>query len=413
MSSTALTWEYKGRDATGKPVKGRIDAQTQAAVLGRLRTMGVAPTTVKEVGAGAGLNREINIAFLEKGVKLKDLAVMSRQMATMIGAGISLLQTLTILADQTDNKKLATTLTQVRNDVEIGFGFSQAMAKHDKVFPPLMINLIKAGETGGFLEKALASVADNYEKEVKLAQTIKSAITYPVIVFIMSILSVIGMLVFIVPVFEKMFLQLHSQLPLPTQFLVWLSHIMVWLGPVVIVTAIAIAIWWRRNKNERRIRAVVDPILLRIPVFGPLAKKVAIARFTRNFSTMVGSGVPILQSLAIVGEVSGNSVIQRALVRVADSVRAGRSIAGPLNLEPAFPPMVTQMIAVGEDSGSLEVMLAKISDFYDDEVQATTEQLTALIEPFMIAFLGVVVGGMIVALYLPIFSIISAVQNTS
>jgi len=410
---SVLTWEYRGRDSTGKAVKGRVEAQSEASVLGRLRTMGVAPTELKQVGAGSGLNREINISFLERGVKLKDLSVMSRQMATMIGAGISLLLTLTILADQTQNKKLAKTLGQVRNDVETGFGFSQAMAKHDKVFPPLMINLIRAGEAGGFLEKSLASVADNYEREVKLSNTIKSAMTYPVVVLIISILAVIAMLIFIVPVFEKMFKQLGGTLPLPTQVLVWLSHVMVWLGPVIVVAAIAFAIWWRGHKNQENVRQFVDPWRLRLPVFGPLSKKIAIARFTRNFSTMVGSGVPILQSLAIVGETSGNYVIQRALKRVADSVRAGKSIAAPLALEPVFPPMVTQMLAVGENAGSMEVMLDKIADFYDDEVEATTSQLTSLIEPLMIVFLGVVIGGMIVALYMPIFGIIAQVQQSA
>jgi len=221
---------------------------------------------------------------------------------------------------------------------------------------------------------------------------------------------VIGMLIFIVPVFENMFKGLGGDLPIPTQILVVLSRVMVWLGPVLVVLGVAFSFWWRQNKNTEAVRKRIDPIKLKLPVFGPLMTKLAIARFSRNFSTMIGAGVPIMQSLAIVGETSGNWVIETALRNVQDSVRKGESIAGPLMKEPIFPNMVTQMIAVGEDSGALETMLNKVADFYDEEVQSTTEQLTALIEPLMIAFIGVVVGGMIVALYMPMFSIFDYVK---
>lgn len=408
--ATQLTWAYSGRNTEGKLVKGRVDATTEAAVVSRLRTMGVSPTAIRETSGATGLNAEISIPGFAKHTGLKDLAIMSRQMSTMIGAGLSLLQTLNILADQTENKELAKALRDVRNDVETGVGFSDSLRKHPLVFPPLMINLIRAGETGGFLDKALDSVATNYEKEVKLRGTIVSALTYPVVVLIMSVLAVIGMLIFIVPVFEKMFKDMDGELPLPTQFLVWLSKVMVWLGPLLIVGSIAFAVWWRKNKNAEKVRAFVDPIRLKLPVFGKLSTKIAIARFTRNFGTMIGAGVPIMSSLSIIGETSGNWVIEKAIRKVQESVRTGQSIAKPLALEGVFPPMVTQMIAVGEDSGSLEMMLHKIGDFYDAEVQATTEQLTALIEPLIIAFLGVVIGGMIVALYMPIFSIIGTVH---
>lgn len=409
--STAQTWAYRGRDAQGKTVKGRIEAGTEGVVAARLRQMGVLPLEIKQSSANTGLNADINLAMFEKRVSLKDLAVMSRQMATMISAGLSLLQTLNILAEQSENKKLAKTLTAVRNDVETGVGLSDAMNKHADVFPRLMISLMRAGETGGFLDKSLQSVAVNYEKEVKLRGSIKAALTYPVIVLIMSLVSVIIMIVFIVPVFSKMFEDLGSQLPLPTQILVWLSEIMVWLAPVLIVLIVAFTFWWRAHKNDEAVRRFVDPIKLKLPVFGKLMTKIAIARFARNFSTMVASGVPIMTSLAIVGDTAGNYVIERALQAVQDSVRMGQSIAKPLAAEAVFPTMVTQMIAVGEDAGALEQMLAKIGDFYDAEVEATTEQLTALIEPLMIAFLGVVVGGMIIALYLPIFGIIGAVNG--
>ena len=245
---------------------------------------------------------------------------------------------------------------------------------------------------------------------MKLRSTIRSALTYPIAVLIIAFVAVVGMLIFVVPIFKQMFADLGGELPLPTQMLVVLSENMVWIGPVLLVGIIAFTTWWRANKNEQRVVAFVDPLRLRIPVFGGLFKKVAIARFTRNFGTMIGSGVPILQSLKIVGETSGNYVIESALVKVAESVRQGKSISGPLALEPVFPSMVVQMISVGEDSGSLETMLRKVADFYDEEVESTAEQLTALIEPLMIAVIGAVIGGMIVALYLPIFSIFDQIK---
>ena len=408
--ATSLAYTYKGRDSAGKVVKGRLDAASEGAATARLRTMGLSPISITEAAAGTGLNKEIRLPGISKGVGLKDLSVMSRQMATMTSAGLSLLRTLNILSEQTENKQLAKILTIIRNDVETGISLSEAMEKHSAVFPPIMINLVRAGETGGFLENSLNSVAANFESEVKLRDTIKSAMAYPTIVLIMALVAVIGMLIFIVPVFENMFKGLGGTLPVPTQILVVLSKVMVWLGPLLLVLGIAFAFWWRANKNTERVRKVVDPLKLKLPVFGPLMTKLAVARFSRNFSTMIGAGVPILQSLSIVGETSGNWVVESALRKVQESVRQGKSIAGPLAQEPVFPPMVTQMIAVGEDAGALEQMLSKIADFYDQEVQATTEQLTALIEPLMIAFIGVVIGGMIVALYLPMFSIFEYVQ---
>lgn len=408
--STATAWAYTGRDNTGKIVKGRIDASSEAAVASRMGLMGLSPVSITEASTGTGLQREISIPGFRASVKLKDLAIMSRQMATMIGSGLSLLRTLNILAEQTESKPLAAILAKVRDEVERGTSVSDAFAKFDQDFPPIMVNMMRAGETGGFLDHALESVADNFEKEVKLRSTIKSALTYPVIVLVMSLISVAVMLIFIVPIFDDMFKGFGKELPLPTQFLVFLSKSMVWIAPIVIVGGIVFAIWWNRNKHTERVRKFVDPIKLKLPVFGALLKKIAVARFSRNFANMIGAGVPILQALKIVGETSGNWVIENALNEVAESVRQGQSISGPLLNQPVFPPMVTQMIAVGEDAGSLEIMLNKIADFYDQEVEATTEQLTALIEPLMIAFLGVVIGGMVVALYMPIFGIAGAIK---
>lgn len=409
MSSTTLTYSYRGKDAKGKKVTGQMDGSSEAIVSARLRAQGVTPDSIRQ--AGTGLNAEINLGGLfKKKVGLKDLAVMSRQLATMISSGLALLRALSILAEQSENETLRETLDQVRKDVEQGLSLSEAIAKHDTIFPPLFINLVRAGETGGFLESSLESVATNYEKEVKLRGTIKSALTYPVVVLIMAILGVVGMIVFIVPIFKEMFEGLGGTLPAPTQFLVILSETAIYWLPILVAGLVVFSIWWGRNKHQPRVREVVDPLKFKMPVFGELMKKIAIARFTRNFGTMMKSGVPILQALSIVGATSGNYVIEKALVQVQESVRQGRTIAAPLAEEPVFPQMVTQMVAVGEDSGSLETMLEKISDFYDAEVESTTEQLMALIEPLMIAFMGVLLGGMILALYLPVFNIFTLIE---
>lgn len=410
MSTAVKTFDYKSRDGSGKLVKGRLEAPTEGAVVSKLKVMGLAPVDIRESVGGTGLQKDISFGFLEKGVGLKDLAVMSRQMSTMTGAGLSLLKTLTILADQTQNKKLAGIMVNVSADVEAGSSFSQALSKHPVDFPPLMISMVRAGETGGFLDRALDSLADNFEKESNLRSTVKSALTYPVMVLILSMLAVVLMLIFIVPVFKTMFEGLGGALPIPTQILVTLSESMPIVAPVLIIVGVGFSFWWRANRNTERVRKVVDPFKLRLPVFGGLMKKIAVARFTRNFANMIGSGVPILQALNVVGETSGNWVIERATKNIADAVRQGRSIAEPLAKEPVFPSMVVQMVAVGEDSGAMEIMLNKVSDFYDAEVKASTEALTSLIEPLMIAFLGVVVGGMVVALYLPIFSIATAIK---
>jgi len=411
MATATKTFAYTARDSAGKVVKGRVEGTTEGVAVSKLRTMGVSPITVAETAGGTGLQKEISLPGFGQKVGLKDLAVMSRQMATMLAAGLSLLRALTILGEQTENKKLAATLNDVRGQIESGWSFSDSLAKHPAVFPRLMVFLVKAGETGGFLDGALESIAENFESDVKLRATIKSALTYPIAVLIMAFLAVIGMLIFIVPVFEAMFKDFGGELPLPTAILVVLSKNMIWIAPLLVVVIVSFSVWWRASKDKDAVRAFVDPLRLKIPVFGELFKKVAIARFTRNFSTMMASGVPILQSLSIVGETSGNWVIEEALRKVQESVRQGKSIAGPLAEEPVFPSMVTQMIAVGEDSGSLETMLAKIADFYDDEVQSTAESLTALIEPLMIGVIGAVIGGMIVALYMPVFSIFDQINK--
>ncbi|WP_267424571.1 MULTISPECIES: type II secretion system F family protein [unclassified Curtobacterium] len=406
----SLAFDYRGRDVAGKLVKGRLDAASEGAVVARLRGMGVSPIDISEAKTGTGLQTEIKIPGFEKGVGLKDLAIMARQASTMLSSGLSLLRALTILTDQTDNKKLKGVLAKVRDEVEHGVSFSDAVSRYPVDFPPIMINMIRAGETGGFLDQAMDSIATNFEKEHKLRSTIKSAMTYPVVVLCMSLAAVVIMLVFIVPIFQDMFSSLGGKLPLPTMMLVYLSHAMVYVGPVLAVAIILGWFWWRANKNTDRVRAFVDPLKLKLPVFGQLNRKIVMARFSRNLSNMIGAGVPILEALSIAGQVSNNFVVEKALNRVSESVRKGESIAAPLERETVFPTMVSQMIAVGEDAGSMELMLERIATFYDNEVESTTEALTSLIEPLLIAFLGVVVGGMIVALYLPIFQISTLIK---
>ena len=407
---TTSTFTYKVRDRSGKVRSGTLDAETTAQVATKLRTMGYAPISIAEQKA-TGLQREITIpGFGAKKVGLKDLAVFSRQFATMINSGLSLLRALSILTDQTENTELARVLGEVRNDIETGSSLSVAMAKHPLVFPPLMVNMCRAGEVGGFLDMVLLQIADNYEAEVRLKGKVKAAMTYPVVVFVIAVLAVIGMLLFIVPVFVGLFADFDSQLPAPTRFLVFLSGLMKVLAPLGVVGLIAFVVTWPKVKLKPQVRNVLDPLKLRLPVFGLLFQKIALARFARNLGTMMKSGVPILQSLDIVSSTTGNVVLERALLDVQNSVRQGEALAQPLHKHTVFPPMVVQMMAVGEDTGALDTMLHKIAEFYDQEVEATTEALTALIEPIMIVVIGAIIGAMIIALYMPIFSLMNVVS---
>lgn len=399
-------YAYKVRDTSGRFREGKVKAASETAVAEQLLSMGYVPLEVKP--AGTGLNREIS--FGRKRVTMKDLAVFSRQLATMVDAGLTLMRGLTILSEQVENPELRRALGEVKRAVEGGRSLSGAFADDPRTFPPFLVSMTKAGEVGGFLDVALKQVAENFEAEVKLRAKIKSAMTYPVVVFCMAIIMCIGMLLFVVPIFEQMFEDLGGQLPLPTRILVALSGMVRYGAPFFAVVFVAFVIWWRRHGKDDKVREFVDPLKLKMPVFGPLFSKIALTRFSRNLSTLLSSGVPILGALDIVSATTGSKVIEHALHDVRQSVATGESIAGPLAQHPVFPPMVVQMIASGEESGAVDQMLARIAKWFEEEVEATTEALTALIEPLMIAFLGVIVGGMIICLYLPMFSIFDLIK---
>lgn len=406
---SSATYSYSVRDRSGRLVSGSMDGESAAVIASKLRQLGYAPISINS--ANKGISTEIKIPGFGGKVKLKELAIAARQFATMINSGLSLMRALTILVEQTQSRPLRDALSEVAKDIESGNSLSVSLAKHPKVFPPLMINMCKAGEVGGFLDQAMLQVASNFEAEVKLRGKIKSAMTYPVVVFVFAVIAVIGMLLFIVPTFAGMFKTLGSSLPAPTQMLVDASTILKTGFPVFIVLVIAAFVVWGKVKNKEQVRNVVDPLKLKIPVFGPLFQKVALARFARNLGTMVRSGVPILQALDIVAETCGNVVLSRAIRDVQDSVRQGESLSAPLTEHEVFPAMTVQMMSVGEDTGALDSMLEKIGEFYDQEVEATTEALTALIEPLMIVFIGAIIGGMIVCLYLPIFDIYNHINS--
>jgi type IV pilus assembly protein PilC len=407
MAATT-TFQYSVRDRGGKIVSGTLEADSQTAVAAKLKQMGYAPISISQ--HKAGMKTELSIPGFGKKVKLKDLAIMSRQFATMINSGLSMLRALSILTEQTENKELARILGEVAKDVETGVALSASLAKYPNAFPPLLVNMCRAGEVGGFLDAVLLQIAENYEAEVKLRGKVKAAMTYPVVVFVMAILAVVGMLLFIVPTFASMFTSLGGELPAPTRVLVFLSHALKTTAPFLVVALVSCTYVWRKVKRRPEVRNVVDPIRLKLPVFGLLAQKIAISRFARNLGTMLHSGVPILQSLEIVSSTTGNVVLERAIKDVQDSVRNGETLAGPLANHAVFPPMVVQMMSVGEDTGALDTMLHKISEFYDQDVEATTEALTALIEPIMIAVLGGIIGSMIIALYMPIFKVFDLIK---
>ena len=403
-SKAPATFAYQAMDATGKPVKGTIESDSPEAALQTLAAQKLVPISVTPTGQG--LQRELRIPGLGNKVKLKDLAVFSRQFASMTSSGLSLLRSLGILEEQAAKPPLRKALGRVRADVQGGATLSVAMGLHPDVFPPLMVNMIKAGETGGFLDGALDRVAKMYEADANLRAKIKSAMTYPVIVLCFSLLLGAGVIVFIVPVFERMFSQLGGNLPLPTQIMVTLSHNMWWAGPLFLVAVIGLFKTYRTlYRDNDAFRFKVDSLKLKLPVFGTLFAKLAISRWARNLATLLHVGVPVLQALDVVGGTAGNAVIGQAMDDVKTAVRIGQPMSAPLAQHELFPPMVVQMMEVGEETGQITDMLDKLADYYDHEVQTATESLTSAMEPLLVVLLGAVIGTMVICLYLPMFTI--------
>lgn len=403
----ATTFTYKVRDKQGKLISGSLDGDSLTMVANKLRQMGYVVVDVSEKSLAG---KDINIPGLSGKVKAKDLTLFSRQFATMINAGLSLTKALAILTEQTENKTLRKIVAELLSDVEKGRGLSEAMLKHAKTFPPIFINMVKAGEAGGVLDEVLLRVADHFENEAAIKSKIKSAMAYPTVMFMMSMLITFILLTFVVPIFAKMFEQMGGSLPLLTKLLLDLSGFMQGWWWLVLIVLIASYIAFKQYKNTQGGRAKVDRGKLKIPIFGKLIQKMSIGRFSRTLSTLLSSGVPILHALDIVADSAGNDVVAKAVRATRLSIKEGETIAKPLTGHKVFPPMVVQMIAIGEETGALDTMLSKIADFYDAEVANTVETLTSILEPLLIVFMGVMIGGIIISLYLPMFNIITLIK---
>lgn len=401
-------WIARTRD-TRRVVEGRLTAPSEDLVRQTLISRNMIPLNVTSAG-GSGLNKELSFGFSKRKPKRKDLAVWARQFSIMLDASITVIEALRILAEQTERETLRDITSDIKTSVESGKTLSEGMQEHVDVFGELIVNMVDAGEKGGFLDGTLAQIAVDLEKEVQLRAKVRTAMTYPVVVLAMAFILCSAMLLFIVPIFSKMFADMGGQLPLPTRILVGMSDFLKVAIVPMVIAGIAFGVWWKKNHAEPWIRNIMDPFKLKVPVFGDLFSMISIGRFTRNLGTLIRSGVPILTALDVVHGTVGNVVISRAIADVRDSVSQGESIAGPLKEHDVFPPMVTQMIATGEDAGNIEFMLQKIADDYDQQVGTKTEQLSSLIEPFMIIFLGVIVGAMIISLYMPIFSMFDLVK---
>jgi type IV pilus assembly protein PilC len=407
---TTKTFAYEAIDAQGVAVKGKIDSDSADKAAASLANQSLIPMSLTV--SGTGMQRDITIPGFGGRTSLKDLAIFSRQFASMTSSGLTLLRSLGILEDQTIKPKLKAAVTQVREDVQEGATLSSAMAKHPEQFPLLMVNMISAGEAGGFLDDALARIARMYEADANLRAKIKSAMTYPVIVLIFSMLLGTGVIVFIVPVFTKMFKNLGGKLPLPTQIMVDLSNNVYWVLPTVLIGSfVTLRAYRKAVQQNKAFRLKMDRIKLRLPVFGKLFTKLAISRWSRNLGTLLGVGVPIIQALDIVGGTSGNAVISEAMDDVREVVRMGGQMSTALETHPLFPAMVVQILEVGEETGQITEMLDKVADFYDREVETATDSLTAALEPLLVVLMGAVIGTMVICLYLPMFSIYQHIQS--
>src|SRR5918994_2258142 len=400
-------YTYKALDKQGEVVQDKTEGSGEQAVAHELRQQGLLVIDVKEQKVA---EKDILAPF--KRIKLSDLVVFSRQLATMINAGLPIVRALYVLSEQTENPKLQEVVVEVRKDVEAGLALSEALEKHPDAFSRLYVEMVKAGEIGGILDGVLLRIADQLERDQDLRRKIRSAMTYPVVVLVLAILAASFMLMFIVPVFAQLFQDLGGTLPLPTRICMLISNILTSFWGILVYAGMALAVVmflrWKKSESGRKVwgRAV-----LRIPAkIGDVVKKATLARFARTFATLSAAGVPILQAIEITATSSGNWVVENALLKSRDAIREGIPIYKPLEDEPVFPPMVTRMIAVGEETGDIDGMLSKIADFYESEVDATVKALTSIIEPLMIVVVGGIVGGIIIAMYLPMFKIFELVE---
>ncbi len=398
---------WQGQDRRGANQKGEMEAVDQAAVTLQLRRMQIKPAKIKKKPK----DLFENLSFLQPKVHTSDVVVFARQFSTMINAGLPLIQCLDILQAQQENKTFKKMLRQIKETVEGGSTLADALGKYPNVFDELFVNMVAAGETGGILDTILNRLSEYMEKAMKLKKRVKSAMTYPIIVLCIAVLVIGVIMVFVIPVFEKMFADFGGALPGPTQIVVNASRLVRDNILYMIGAFVLFVFAFKRYYKTEKGRALVDDYVLKLPVFGLLLRKVAVAKFTRTLGTMVSSGVPILDALDITAKTSGNKTVESAIYRVRSGISEGRTMADPLAESGVFPSMVCQMVAVGESTGALDAMLSKIADYYDDEVDAAVDSLTAMIEPFMMVFLGVTIGGLVVSMYLPIFKMAGMVGD--
>jgi len=401
----AIVFQWSGKTPKGVVESGEMSAATREEVFAQLRKRNIIPTAVNEKPKKAS-----KFSFGGK-VKDKDIVVFTRQFSTMIDAGLPLVQTLEILSTQVENKGFGKTLAQIKTDVESGSTYADALRKHQKIFSELYVNMVAAGEAGGILDTILNRLASYIEKSMSLKKKVKGAMVYPAVVTSIAVLVIAVIMIFVVPTFSKMFTQMGGTLPLPTRIIINMSNFIAGLGGLMTFGAIvAIVVSIKQFRNTEKGKKVTDTILLKLPIFGMLLNKVAVAKFTRTLGTLVSSGVPILDGLEITAKTSGNKVVEYAIMDVRKGVAGGKTLAEPITKAKVFPPMVTHMIAVGESTGALDAMLSKIADFYDDEVDAAVSNLTAMMEPMLMVFLGGSVGFIVVAMYLPIFKLITLIK---
>jgi type IV pilus assembly protein PilC len=398
-------FRWEGISPKGEVMRGEMEAMTRDAVIVRLRTQRIQPLPAKIKEKGKGLDRQLTIPGLGDSVKTRDIVIFTRQFATMIDAGLPIVQCLDILQAQATVKPLRRAIQQIKDDVEAGSSFNEALRKHPKLFDELYINMVAAGEVGGILDNIMNRLAVYMEKAARLRAKIKGAMIYPASIVTVAIAVTAILLVYVIPVFAELFSSFGQALPAPTQFVINLSNFTVrnipYIGAAAVLFAVSM-VWLYRTEQGR---LAIDGILLRLPIFGDLFRKSAVARFTRTLGTLIASGVPILDALAITARTAGNRVVEKAVLATRVSISEGKTIADPLTQSKVFPPMVCQMIAVGETTGALDAMLSKIAEFYEEEVDNAIANLTALMEPIVIVFLGVVIGGLVISMYLPIFQL--------